>query len=475
MRRLTQLAMLIVCGICASSCAHRFVNRINSKIDRYDPVQHGRMGLQRNPHNRQDLAVMLAFSGGGTRAAALSYGVLEALHDLDVPGDQGGDYPMLDEVDYLSTVSGGSFTGAYYALYGDRIFTDFPQRFLYHNVQWSLIWRLMLPWNWLRLFSGEYGRTDFAAEYYDKTIFQGATFQTLREQGVAGIAIQSTDLVEATRFGFTPDFFGRICSDWSKFPVAGAVAASSAFPGPFGAITLNNFAGACDFTEEKWIQTAIDRRDTTTREFYMAKSMRSYQNKKAKPFIHLLDGGIADNLGLRGPLESTLAHGGYVKALKDKGRADTRKLALIVVNAQTDTSRKWAMARLAPGLMQMIDAVSTIMINRYNFETIELTRSSMRDWAQELRVQLGVKNPEKNFYLIEVSLNALQSDEERETLCALPTALHLPKNDVDHLRYAAKRVLYDNPEFQRLVSDLGGKIPERQPATAATDLPLSQP
>src|SRR5262245_34256537 len=78
------------------------------------------------PHtnNSDSLFIVLAFSGGGTRAAALAYGVLEELARTQIVWE-GRSGRLLDEVDLISSVSGGSFTAAYYGLYGDRIFSDF--------------------------------------------------------------------------------------------------------------------------------------------------------------------------------------------------------------------------------------------------------------------------------------------------------------------------------------------------------------
>lgn len=69
---------------------------------------------------------------------------------------------LLDEVDFVNGVSGESFTAAYYALFGDRIFVDYEQRFLKRNVQGELIFRLLWPWNWVRLLSPFYDRIDLA-------------------------------------------------------------------------------------------------------------------------------------------------------------------------------------------------------------------------------------------------------------------------------------------------------------------------
>lgn len=61
--------------------------------------------------------LMLAFSGGGTRAAALSYGILKELARTPVSLWE-AQPRILDEVDIISSVSGGSFAAAYYAHWG---------------------------------------------------------------------------------------------------------------------------------------------------------------------------------------------------------------------------------------------------------------------------------------------------------------------------------------------------------------------
>ena len=59
-----------------------------------------------------DIYLVLSFSGGGTRAAAFSYGILEALRDTNYD-DTDPQNNLLSEVDLISSVSGGSFTAAY--------------------------------------------------------------------------------------------------------------------------------------------------------------------------------------------------------------------------------------------------------------------------------------------------------------------------------------------------------------------------
>ncbi len=83
------------------------------------------------------MTLAVAFSGGGTRAAALSYGVMQELRDTRVRID-GKEQRLLDAINVISSVSGGSFTSAYYGLYGDRLFVDYEQRFLRSDVEGAL-------------------------------------------------------------------------------------------------------------------------------------------------------------------------------------------------------------------------------------------------------------------------------------------------------------------------------------------------
>jgi NTE family protein len=98
---------------------------------RFDPVPD-------EADKRDEMFVILVFSGGGTRATALSYSVMEALRDTHIQW-RGQSVSLLDEVDVISSISGGSFPAAYYALRGSMIFDEFPDKFLYRRVQSDLI------------------------------------------------------------------------------------------------------------------------------------------------------------------------------------------------------------------------------------------------------------------------------------------------------------------------------------------------
>ncbi|HSO80641.1 MAG TPA: patatin-like phospholipase family protein, partial [Chromatiaceae bacterium] len=157
-----------------------------------------RLARDRNPEN----LVILAFSGGGTRAAAFSYGVLEYLRRTEVVGPQGNKIRLLDAVDVITGVSGGSFTALAYGLYGDKLFDDYEQRFLKRNVQGEIVARTLSPTNWGKLGSTGWGRSELAAELYDEILFNGATFADLdRGQGPLILA-SATDISTGSRFVF---------------------------------------------------------------------------------------------------------------------------------------------------------------------------------------------------------------------------------------------------------------------------------
>jgi len=121
-KSLKKLSLLLLIFLIQACTAHY---PVNEELEKYDSTYGERIGqTTAGAGGRSDnLLVGLAFSGGGTRASALSYGILEALRDDTINLD-GHERRLLDEVDIISSVSGGSFTVAYFGLFGDRIFIE---------------------------------------------------------------------------------------------------------------------------------------------------------------------------------------------------------------------------------------------------------------------------------------------------------------------------------------------------------------
>ena len=307
----------------------------NDPLARADPAHGYRPNLPGNFRDSGRVVITLAFSGGGTRAAALAYGVLEELRDteVEVAGER---KRLVDEVDTISGVSGGSFPAAYYGLYGDRIFEEFEPNFLKRNVQGALIRQIFMPTNFFRLMTPATSRSELASQYYDEHLFHGATFRDLREAQGPRVYINATDLSHGNRFTFTQGQFDVICSDLDEFRISHAVASSSAVPGLLSPISLKNHAGSCDYQPPDVLVEAIDSRVSDPRRYRAAKTFSDYQDDEARPYIHLVDGGISDNLGLRASLEAGAAVGGYKKLREFMGVEVPDHMVLIVVNAETD-------------------------------------------------------------------------------------------------------------------------------------------
>jgi NTE family protein len=207
----------------------------------------------------------------------------------------------------------------------------------------------------------------------------------------------------------------------------------------------------------EWAERALKERDTTSRRFHTAMQLRAYSDSEKKPYIYLLDGGIADNLGIRGPTEVIATRGGPKKFLGDMGVAKPQNVAFIIVNAATRTKYEWNRLGNLPGLRDIIGATSSTMVNSYNFDTLSLLRFYADEWRRESKASGGEPPPEVS--VIEVGFNLLSDDEEQESFNEIPTDLQLSEKDVDRLREVASRLLYGSGDFQKFVKDLGGHIP----------------
>src|SRR6266550_1187848 len=195
-RFLPLLASLLLIAGCAT-------RPINPQIAQADPSTGYRFETRQVHAKDKENLVVLAFSGGGTRAAAFSYGVLEFLRRTEIVGPKGNTGRLLDEVDVITGVSGGSFTALAYGLFGDNLFDDYEQRFLKRNVQGEIIARALSPAYWGKLGSTGWGRSELAAQLYDEILFNDATFGDLDRGSGPLILASATDISTGSRFVFT--------------------------------------------------------------------------------------------------------------------------------------------------------------------------------------------------------------------------------------------------------------------------------
>jgi NTE family protein len=416
--------------------------------------------------------VALAFSGGGKRSAAFSYGVLKGLRDFKVTAG-GTERRLLDELSTITSVSGGSFTSAYYGLHRERIFTDFEADFLKQDIE-AYMWGIyLLPWNWDWLFDPYYGTNDKMAEIYDKLMFRGATYANLQLRGRPLISVNATDIGNGSVFQFAQDQFDLICSDLSSYPVARAVAASNGFPVLFTPITLRNYAAQCSQRVPAWLEHA-EATDPLSRERYLARIARLYLDPAKTQYVHLMDGGIADNLAMRSMINAILILGDNFAALHSLGGTPIRRVVIISADGQAAGDASWPKQRTIGSLGQIFSAVSGTQIDSYNFETSLLARANVNtlvDLLKRLRCDAqpvinGYRCDDVEGYFVHLSLADIADPAVRERLQLIPTGLTIPDEDVDTLISMGETLVRDSQvldEFRRSL--------ERPSAMAAKPAP----
>ena len=427
----------------------------NAPLAKADPRAGYRLENVKRPGQSDDLLLFLAFSGGGTRAASLSYGVLEELARTEVALG-GARRRLLDEVDVISAVSGGSFTATYYALRGDRTFEEFQNRFLKRNVERAIAGRVLSPRSWFRLPSGTFNRSDVAAELYDDTVFDHATYADLLKSGGPYVVVNGADVTTGARFPFTQETFDALCSDLSKFPIARAVATSSALPPQLYPITLRNRAGTCGWQPPAWAAEGAPGAPLG-RGGLRARELRSYANAAERPYVHLFDGGIAENLGLRTLIEALDTVAAALPSIAPGITGGPREIVAIVVNAHKDPSRDWDRSPEPPGKSDLVDQMGSIPVDRYSFEAIEAARDQLARWEKAA--------PGRRAHLVEVSFEGIADPTERRWFYDLPTSFKLEAEQVDRLREVAGRLLRESPEFQQVLADLGGAATAPKPVS----------
>lgn len=232
----------------------------------------------------------ITLSGGGSRAA---YFAARVLHEIDRIGPT----PLTQDIDGIFSVSGGSFTAALYgissdirarqeSLAGRPVWSEsLTDEVLSKHLTSSMAKELLYPNSLFPYLFGNLSRTDLLENSIESEIFQndGApiTFQSLNPDRPPIFIIATIATTERSYSSTTPPFgslfifatsdLAKLGDDLASVPVAKAVSASAAFPGLLSPVTLPRYRRSVHETQ-----------------------------LGAPRFVHLFDGGNADNLGLLG-------------------------------------------------------------------------------------------------------------------------------------------------------------------------------
>ncbi|UIF85076.1 patatin-like phospholipase family protein [Cupriavidus sp. UYPR2.512] len=465
---LAVISMLLLLAACAS-------RPVNPPIAHADQSTGYRFLTRPQYAADNENLVILAFSGGGTRAAAFSYGVLEFLRNTEVVGPKGNRSRLLDHVGVITGVSGGSFTALAYGLYGDKLFDHYEQSFLKRDVQGEITFRTLNPAYWPSLWSSGWGRSELAADLYDEILFHGATFGDLHRGKGPFIIASATDISTGARLPFTQTTFDVLCSDLNALRLSRAAAASSAVPVVLTPITLNNYGGNCGYVPPDWIKPFIGASDPprpAARATRHLKEEAEYGDSINRPYIHVVDGGVSDNLGMRSVLDSLEV----LEALHLNGQPSpldhTRRIIVFVVNSLSTPRTAWDKSESAPGTLEILVKATGVPIDHYSYEATELLKDSQSRWQamrrlresrafaanKDAAVTAALRTPDATIYAIDVSFARLTDKAELDYLNELATSFSLPAEAVDRLRAAAGKIILESPDFQRLLKDVGARI-----------------
>jgi hypothetical protein len=467
-------ALLIVMVLWCEGCAHY---PVNARLKRFD----GRAGYRfenvpadgGGGKNTDEVFVVLAFSGGGSRAAGFSYGVLEELAKTRI-GHEGigaGERSLLDEVDVITSVSGSSFTAAYYALRHEKTFDEFPQKYLHQDMGGRLWAAAANPVNWARLASPAFDRVDLAAEDYDREVFNGATYGDLiKARQRPYLLLTAADISLGRRFEFTQEQFDFLYSDLASVPLARAVAASAAFPVFLSPVAFENYPHGTDFAEPAWVPAALGSKDALPRLARRAGDLRSYEDTANRPHVRLLDGAMADYMGLRAPLEALQSTEGdfSIRRMIEQGRI--KKLVVISVNSVRTPPIVWDRRIGAPNWYDVLWFTAETPIRNNSFDAVmefkEMLAADQAALAGQKRYVEALRRtdpaaaarvkilPEYQSYFVTVDFAGVKDAGLRQRLENVKTGLSLKAGEVDDLRRGAAAALRDSEELRRVIREL---------------------
>jgi NTE family protein len=243
-----------------------------------------------------------------------------------------------------------------------------------------------------------------------------------------------------------------------------------------------------------WIQKFIDEPvppRPAARAIRSLKAAEALGDGAGRPFLHLIDGGVSDNVGMRSVLDALE----ILEALHDAGQATpldrARRIIVFVVNSLSVPPTDWDTREEPPNPVSIMLKSAGVPIDHFSYESIELLKDTAARWntirslrravppgaATDPAVAAALRVPEAEIYAIDVSFAALADMAEVDYLNRQPTSFVLTPEAVDRLRAAAGRIIEASPEFRRLLKDTGARVlaPSSVQGTGASGSSVKKP
>ncbi len=332
-------------------------------------------------------AVVVTMSGGGTRAATLGYAVLEELDKIPAPcADGTPKCTLLDNVIMVSGISGGAFTASNFALAGRSIFSSkFKTEFLQRDLLADLATIAVQPRYW-------FDRSEkLVSLLEEKTLLGDSKFSALRAPGHPFLLLSATDVSSGRSFPFVQDSLDDLCADLGKLEIARAATAAASFPYALNGVLLENYHATRNCDDDQRTPNVVTATHEIVTEmdatrFDMVSAARDRYRlwmRQATPigwrntpatdtdfqytpldrkiaYLHLFDGGLGDNLGIRNAV-NYLSAIGTLGALFKKG---VREILLVEVNARSDAADSYYQKTSPQTFLSLVQATAYGPVDR---------------------------------------------------------------------------------------------------------------
>ena len=469
-QRCVRAGRVIACASLLVACAQVIHNEpVNQPLVPGAPLN-AELGSGTADVTTDDTVVALSFSGGGTRAAAFAFGVLNGFDETQVPSVSPGG-SLLDRVDFVTGVSGGSILAAYYGLKKRKALADFKQRFLLRNAEENLQMNLSLL-NIAKGLQGGVNDPSLFPRWLDDNLFEHATFKSLLMQRRPYIWINASDVYNRTPFIFGRVIFGALCSDLSSYPISLAVAASAAVPVIFAPVVVEGYPGRCSVPLPSWVDRVRGNADAPPLLKLFADAMARYHSGEVR-YVKLLDGGMVDNYGLAGftiaRLLSTTPYG----PLEPQQGVRLRRLLFVVVDAGRAPSGAWAQTVEGPSGVNLITAASDTAtesgaVGSYSAfqDTMDEWQDSLINWRcklsaaerRNLGAPAGWNCRDVKIFIGRVAFDQL-GPQRAAQLNAVETAFKLPPDQVELLITAGRDALKASSVFNAFLTSIRNDRP----------------
>lgn len=462
--RVIRSGLALALATLAAACSYPVRNQ---ELTRLSPLEGYRWNTLAGGQLEDTLLIVTA-SGGGTRATALALATLRGLDRLTLaPGRS-----LADEVDLVSSVSGGSVTAAWFGLKGPQGLEALERDFVRQDGIAAIAASGLNPIGLAELATPSRERIDLLIDYLDARLFKDATYADLRARGKRPyVILNAADMAEGVPFSFTQDSFDLLCSDLEPLKLSVATAASAAFPIALSPVTLKNYSPCA--TQRRagewpptWVAAAADsnwydapervRRGRVARAYALGADVPPPEGRR---YLHLLDGGIADNLGLAEPIRLLSSQDISPSFFNQIGRGTIRRIVVVMVNARSATVSALNTEPNTPGIVDMFGATINASIDNATFGTAErlelLLRERFEAAAARMPPPLAANFRAVQTLFVPVEFEAIDDESCRRRFQSIATSWTLPPGQVDALLLAGQALLRAAPTMARAAEALG--------------------